>query len=358
MSFSSSSSSLPSSFAIDVDYKDAAGVSRKLRSRSCRSCVVCLLAILFLLFLLIAIVLTNISSQPLARRTDHVKEKFTVVINTFRRPDMLERAVEHYSRCRRVQYIHIIWSERKHAPPAHLLSKYSVHTEVTAPRIIFDQFVNDSLNNRFAPLSADFTEGIFSVDDDMRVPCEDLHLAFDVWRGNRESIVGFMPRIHVVRRRGGSEGVREELVYRCWWTVWVQGAYSIVLTKAAFLHHKYFALYSHHSPPGVLEFVDRGRNCEDIAMQFLVSNLTGLPPVYVKGHISDLGVLGGISTSRNIIQAAHMDARSNCLNELVHLFGGSPLQYSRFIVDSAANGWSNAPSAWGEYISSDLWNIF
>ena len=129
------------------------------------------------------------------------------------------------------------------------------------------------------------------------------------------------------------------------------------MTKAAFIHHDFFKVYTDSMPPGVHAFIDAGRNCEDIAMQYLVSNRTALPPIYVRGYMTDLGVLGGISTSRNIVSAAHMDARSNCLTQLSKLFRGTPLVYSKTIVASAANGWINAPSTWSEYISSDLWNF-
>ena len=72
------------------------------------------------------------------------------------------------------------------------------------------------------------------------------------------------------------------------------GSYSIILTKAAFLHHDYFDIYTNRMPESVLALVDRNRNCEDIAMQFLISNITQLPPIYVKGHLEDAGALGGM----------------------------------------------------------------
>jgi hypothetical protein len=109
-------------------------------------------------------------------------------------------------------------------------------------------------------------------------------------------------------------------------------------------------------PETIKQFIDDGRNCEDIAMQFLVSNITSLPPIYVKGHLNDHGVLGGISTSQNFVKATHMDKRSLCLNEMEKLFGKLPLMKAHTIVDDAWNGWTNVPSTWWEYISSDLWH--
>ena len=274
------------------------------------------------------------------------RNSFTVVINTFKRNDMLESSLNYYVTCPLVKYIYIIWNEDS-IPPS-LTDKYS-HIK-GSPNIQYIIHKSDSLNNRFKPIDGPHTDGIFTVDDDMRIPCSDLALAHEVWLNNKQSLVGFMPRIHL----RGSDGL---LSYRCWWRVWWEGAYSIILTKAAFIHHRYFNLYTNNMPKGVHELVDKERNCEDIAMQYLVANITSLPPVYVKGHLEDLGALNGISTSKSIAKAGHMDKRSQCLNELEKIFGQLPLVKSHMIVDSAANIWSSAPSTFWEYISSDLWRF-
>lgn len=183
----------------------------------------------------------------------------------------------------------------------------------------------------------------------MRVPCEELALALEVWRGSSRSLVGFMPRLHLRDRSSGF------LKYRCWWRVWYQGAYSIILTKAAILHHDFFSKYFYDMPQSIRNLVDSKRNCEDIAMQFLIANITSLPPIYVKGHLQDKGALNGISTSQNVVMAGHMHSRDDCLNELVKIYKHNPLVRSHIIVDAANNRWTNAPSTWWEYISSDLW---
>lgn len=133
--------------------------------------------------------------------------------------------------------------------------------------------------------------------------------------------------------------------------------YSIILTKAAIFHHDFLHQYTTIMPQSIRDLVDNSRNCEDIAMQFMIANVTGNPPIYVKGHLGDLGSLNGISTSTNIVSAKHMGKRSECLNSLVAAYGRNPLVSSHIIVDSASNGWTNSPSTWFEYISSDLWKI-
>jgi len=273
-------------------------------------------------------------------------EQVTVVLNTFKRPTMLEDAIEFYGTCNTVKYIYVVWCE-KDPPPVHVLNRYKDRHH---PAVSFVQHPTDSLNNRFKPLEGPHTDAIFSVDDDIRVTCDDLTLAYEVWKGSDKSIVGFMPRLHL-------RGLNDQLVYRCWWRVWLHGAYSVILTKAAFLHHDYFKAYTTDMPAAIRDMVDRERNCEDIAMQFLISDRTQLPPVYVKGSLRDLGVLNGISTSKAIVSAGHMDRRSACLNDLVAMYQRNPLVRSHQIVYSASNGWANAPSTWAEYISSDLWKL-
>lgn len=56
---------------------------------------------------------------------------------------------------------------------------------------------------------------------------------------------------------------------------------SMVLTGAAFVHKYYLYLYSYWLPQAVRDKVDQYMNCEDIAMNFLVSHVTNKPPVKV-----------------------------------------------------------------------------
>jgi hypothetical protein len=186
----------------------------------------------------------------------------------------------------------------------------------------------------------------------MRVACGDLENAYEVWRSSQRTIVGFMPRLHL---RSRSEP--NKLDYRCWWRVWYHGRYSIILTKAAIFHHDYLHEYSFRMPASIRALVDVERNCEDIAMQFLISNSSKLPPIYVRGQLKDLGTLNGISTSQNVLTAEHMGSRSDCLDLLVGKYGMNPLITSHVFVESAANHWANRPSTWFEYISSDLWKF-
>mmetsp|Transcript_41373 Transcript_41373/g.133048 ORF Transcript_41373/g.133048 Transcript_41373/m.133048 type:complete len:181 (-) Transcript_41373:147-689(-) len=103
-------------------------------------------------------------------------------------------------------------------------------------------------------------------------------------------------------------------------------------------------------------------NCEDVAMQFLVANVSGRPPLFVRSSLGDLGVVGGIST-----RGGHMVERSDCLNDIHALFAGSdaavvterakrevPLVASHLVVGRAGSWLSNQPATWYEFLASDL----
>ncbi|XP_057489647.1 glycosylinositol phosphorylceramide mannosyl transferase 1-like [Actinidia eriantha] len=108
-------------------------------------------------------------------------------------------------------------------------------------------------------------------------------------------------------------------IYGGWWTVWWTGTYSMIPSKAAFFHNKYLSLYTNEMPASIREYVAMNRNCEDIAMSFLVANATGSLPVWVKGKIFEIGSIGISSLG------GHIEKRSHCVNRFVAEYGRMPL---------------------------------
>jgi len=178
-------------------------------------------------------------------RTVASQEKFTIVVNTFKRQERLVKSIRHYSRCPAVDAIRIVWSESL-TPPRELAS-------LSTLPVIFDVHEKNSINNRFLPLENVRTEGIFNVDDDILVDCSSLYFGFQTWRTARDTLVGYNPRIHS-KSRGECK-----YNYKQWWHVWWGGSYSIVLTKAAFSHHKYFREYTENLPRSVWDHVHKNK---------------------------------------------------------------------------------------------------
>lgn len=158
----------------------------------------------------------------------------------------------------------------------------------------------NSLNNRFVPWDAIETEAVLSLDDDARLRHDELIFAFRVWRENRDRIVGFPGRFHafdpmtrqvnsllsVFRCLRHIQEIIDSDSFFCLCREWNYNSnhsceLSMVLTGAAFFHKFYMHEYTHRMPAEIRQTVDELLNCEDIALNFLVSHLTRKPPLKV-----------------------------------------------------------------------------
>jgi len=99
---------------------------------------------------------------------------------------------------------------------------------------------------------------------------------------------------------------------------------SIALTAFIVFHRRYCEAYS--SLPQVLrDYVDNYTNCEDILMNFLVANATGMGPILVESNIASLR---NIDSGGLWHKSSHFGQRSECINYFVKAFGYNPLIYT------------------------------
>ncbi|KAJ9175856.1 hypothetical protein P3X46_014365 [Hevea brasiliensis] len=259
---------------------------------------------------------------------------YAIVVNTWKRYDLLKQSISHYSTCAGLDSIHIVWSEPN--PPSESLVKYLNHILLSKSKgarqaeLKFDINKEDSLNNRFKEIKDLKTDAVFSIDDDVIFPCSSVEFAFSVWQSAPDTMVGFVPRAHWVDQL---EGKKDYYIYGGWWSVWWTGTYSMVLSKAAFFHKKYLSLYSNEMPASIREYTTKNRNCEDIAMSFLVANATGAPPVWVKGKIFEIGSTGISSLG------GHSERRTTCVNRFVAEYGRMPLVYTSVKAVDSRHAW-------------------
>lgn len=245
-------------------------------------------------------------------------EKYTVLINTWKRHDLLIDCVSHYAKCGSLDSLRVVWSESREPPES--LKAAIVKKIGHGKNVIYDIREENSLNSRMQPLQDLHTDAVFSVDDDVFIPCRSLELAFNTWRSSPNAMVGFVPRAHlVINSPKGHVSSHPNYGYGGWWYVWWHGSYSMILSKAAFFHQKYFAMYTNELPQQIRDYVTRNRNCEDIAMSMLVANATSAPPIWVQGRFKDLGS-SGISSKQ-----LHWQRRSTCLNDFATILKTMPL---------------------------------
>ncbi|CAN0028717.1 unnamed protein product [Ectocarpus sp. 12 AP-2014] len=325
----------------------------------------CLLSIggafLFIWFRALAMARVASSASSSSAAVNGQGGMFTVLVNTFERPRQMEEAVRHYAKCPRVESVRVAWSEP--SPPP----------DTTTSPLLFDHprpvrihaYPTTSINNRFIPPSNLMTEAVFVVDDDIAVPCEHLLSAFNTWQQHPDTLVGFFPRSHSYQPPPAAAEVKADegngnWEYLYFWRVLWSMEYSIVLTKAAFVHAKYLELYSSGAGEGggvdgfggggitamqelrrdgsagsawgeaivramvkTRAYVDSHRNCEDIAMQMAVTSVSGLPPVAAFAPVVDIGLFGGISTgegSGKWWHAPHAKKRSRRVQYLREIF--------------------------------------
>lgn len=218
-------------------------------------------------------------------------ETISVLLSTFNRESWCELAL-FYAQLDIVGEVYVVWQNLKKA-----------HEEGPHEKVKFIYPNSDSLNNRFiaTPLSS---ECVYICDDDIYIPEHTLRSGFDVWRQNRDRLVGFYPRVWY--RVPGSYSVN------------VAWGYNIVLTKGMFAHRSFLIAYSQFLPKRFTRIVDSKMNCEDILFNMLAVGMTGLPPLAIISNetIHDAGKGQGISGAKG---SSHLHVRDYCIQQFIRL---------------------------------------
>lgn len=246
---------------------------------------------------------------------NHPREQFTIVMLTYEREQVL---MDSLGRLYGLPYLHkvvVVWNSPK--PPLEDLRWPEIGVEISVVR-----GAKNSLNNRFLPLDVIETEAILSVDDDAHLRHDEILFGFRVWRENRDRVVGFPGRFHAWDLNNNAAW-NYNSNYSC--------ELSMVLTGAAFFHKYYTYLYTYTLPQAIRDKVDEYMNCEDIAMNFLVSHITRKPPVKVTSRWTFRCPGCPISLSED---DTHFQERHKCINFFSQIFGYMPLLNTQYRADS------------------------
>lgn len=327
--------------------------------------------------------------KDIADTISHTKS-YAIVINTFKRPDMLKLALDHWvNSCGTntdISQVFVVWAELDKVPPkledvltieekkTHVRNRSKLSEEDEArrskvPTVEFIRVPKDSLNSRFLPIEhlSSETDAVFMVDDDVRIDCQSIQEGFEAWRHYPDALVGYYPRIATPKL--GLFESKAENIYHTWPIVFMKQKFNIILTKASFFHKKYLDLYHNdkENPKEILEYVDANKNCEDVAMAFLVARKSADEnrnsyckncPLYVHGKIQDMGLFNGISTSGGKMSpSGHMEKRSMCLDAIKKIYEDKGWDYPLFDVPLGEQSWKhkfwwqNGPSNFFEWFS-------
>ncbi|NXD26693.1 EXTL3 protein, partial [Spelaeornis formosus] len=235
------------------------------------------------------------------------REQFTVVMLTYEREEVLMNSLERLNGLPYLNKVVVVWNSPK------LPSEDLLWPDIGVP-IMVVRTEKNSLNNRFLPWDEIDTEAILSLSHGQFCACR-------VWREARDRIVGFPGRYHAW-----------DIPHQSWlYNSNYSCELSMVLTGAAFFHKYYAYLYSYVMPQAIRDMVDEYINCEDIAMNFLVSHLTRKPPIKVTSRWTFRcpGCPQALSHDDS-----HFHERHKCINFFVKVYGYMPLLYTQFRVDS------------------------
>lgn len=260
--------------------------------------------------------------------------RFTIVMQTYNRTDVLLKLLNHYQAMPHLQKIIIVWNNMAEPTPQKLWDSLGPHP---VP-LVFKQQNTNLMRNRLQPFQEINTDAVLMLDDDTLVSVPDVSFAFSVWKQFPDQIVGFVPRKHVFAENGVYSYGSFELQ-----NPENSGGdmYSMVLIGAAFFHRRYLQLFQEQDK-AVHALVDETQNCDDIAMNFVVS-------LFLKSNGKTCcnrpsGVFVKPVDMRNLEKEAssgyqgmwhrpeHLLQRSYCLNKLTHIYGDMPLSFSNLMV--------------------------
>jgi hypothetical protein len=134
--------------------------------------------------------------------TNPYKQKYTIVVPTYKRLDLIKPFVEHHIQCPGVDAIRIAWNDVDSTPPNEE-DFFDIDPAFKDRTVKFETQVQNNLNNRFIPPEGLATDAVFNVDDDMVIPCEYMTAAFEAWMAAPNSLVGFAPRLHTFNPETG-----------------------------------------------------------------------------------------------------------------------------------------------------------
>lgn len=194
-------------------------------------------------------------------------------------------------------------------PPPNYKSKHGIPVR-------YRRSAANSLNQKLWPDPEYKTQAIFLSDDDIYFKPKDLEFVFQSWRkfGRRRMTGGFT-------RCTAQEADGKWKYSFCSED---DESYSMILTNLAFVHISFLGYYSSHDdiPTKIRAYVDEHFNCEDIAMNYLISLLTGEGPLLVKGYEPYVSFVPKIGISS---RPGHVEARSQCIVDFNEMFQCMPL---------------------------------
>ncbi|BGP70271.1 hypothetical protein RTG_02072 [Rhodotorula toruloides ATCC 204091] len=219
-------------------------------------------------------------------------EGFTMVMASYKRDENLPPLIKHLTTNPppSLRHIVIVWQNVGVDLPDFLnataLERYSTSGVVVSVR----KSKKNSMNERFRPMldwdEEIYTRAVMIVDDDVVLRKDALEWGYQEFEKAAEQgegrLTGFMAR--------DFDGEAGDWSY----TLRPKKTYSMVLSNAAWLKKEWLERYWEDSAEmrSLRDYVDEVMNCDDILINYLVSNITGNPPLLLQPK-TPLRIIGG-----------------------------------------------------------------
>eukprot|EP01084_Bolivina_argentea_P172192 298289_1 len=227
-------------------------------------------------------------------------DNYTIIINTWQRDKCLIKNIIHYLNCDNVAQIRVIWSDPKNDIPDILKNIQSMQAK---NKLIFDEYKDNKLTNRFKYNSEWITDAIYQIDDDIQYSCNFMSNMFKLWQlfplhmivvDSRFIFKQFLSRnktqtiLNLKKsKRGFYRPIRRRQPGHC--------GYNMPLpTMGSFMHKKYYKMYSNNdinekqnSWKYIKQYVDGNVTAEDITMTVMYLYYSKLPAISVVLNPSD-----------------------------------------------------------------------
>uniref|UniRef100_A0A915AN40 MICOS complex subunit MIC19 n=1 Tax=Parascaris univalens TaxID=6257 RepID=A0A915AN40_PARUN len=243
---------------------------------------------------------------------------FTAVILSYKRVESLFSLIYLLARVPSLASIIVVWNNI-HMNPPPLREWPHISRSIRVIRMKESRF-----SNRFIAFPEVTTEAVFSLDDDIgTLSVDEIEFAYQTWRENPERLVGFLPRSNMHNKSNGIHFYSSESSKNM----------NIIVTGAAFYHKYYGILYHKLLPILMRNCILAVESCEDIAMNFLISTLSGKCPLKVtltkKFGCPDCSTNGiSVWATRQIVQ------RSECFDKFPAWISEKSFIFSSFRYDS------------------------
>ncbi|KAM0751235.1 nucleotide-diphospho-sugar transferase [Meredithblackwellia eburnea MCA 4105] len=257
-------------------------------------------------------------------------EQFTVVIVSFMRVDTIVKIAKHLQRSLYVKEIVVAWNNVFKACPEELTS---------LPWVRCIQQEANLVHNRFLIWPNISTEAVLHYDDDVIAPLEDLEAAFSLWKGHRDQILGFEPRVivcdvaEVEVELQPAAGSARKIPKGCRYRFQLkQGVFDIVIGKLFFVAKSFMQVYT--ETPELME-LSTDAPCEDIAMSFVagllplppdspIQSLNSIPrsPLLFKSNLTEITSKMFSGLSQGINTEVWREKRHGCVDALLQIFNG------------------------------------